>query len=75
MNRILRRSIQILVLFVVAVAVAGGAVLAWIKLAPRRVPPGQAALAHVQADSLPVIRGAFNAAEGEVRILAMLSPT
>ena len=75
MNRILRRSIRILVLFVVAVALAGGAVLAWIKLAPRRVPAGQAALARVEVDSLPAIRDAFNAAEGEVRILAMLSPT
>ena len=75
MNRILRRSIQVLVLFVVAVALVGTAVLAWVQFAPRRVPPGQASLSRVELDSLPAIRGAFNAADGEVRILAMLSPT
>ena len=75
MNRTLQRSIQVLVLFVVAGVVAAAAVLAWIQFAPRRVPEGQAALSRVEADSLPAIRNAFNAAEGEVRILALLSPT
>jgi len=48
---------------------------AWIRLAPRRVPPGQPPLTTLDARSLPGLKDAFNAAEGEVRLLALLSPT
>ena len=56
----------------VLVAVATGA---WLKWSPRSVPSGQPALAHLGADSLPSFRSAFNEGAGEVRILALLSPT
>ena len=65
-----------LVACVVAVAtlalVAG---VAWIGFAPRRVPSGQPPLTTLGADSLTAFRSAFNSSEGEVRVLAMLSPT
>ena len=56
----------------VLLGVAAGA---WLKWSPRSVPSGQPALAHLGADSLPSFRRAFNDGAGEVRILAMLSPT
>ena len=54
---------------------AGVGVLAWMKLAPRRVPAGQPPLATLDSGSLPAFRETFNASEGEVRILVLLSPT
>ena len=48
---------------------------AWLKWSPRSVPSGQPALAHLGPDSLPAFRRAFNDGAGEIRILAMLSPT
>jgi hypothetical protein len=62
----------VLVTIMVAVCLAA---LAWIKLAPRRVPEGQPPLATIGPESLADFRAAFNASEGEVRVLAMLSPT
>ena len=49
--------------------------ITWFKLAPRHVPPGQPPLATLDSSSLPAFRSAFNAADGGVRVLAMLSPT
>lgn len=57
---------------------AGGIVaagFAWVKLAPRHVPAGQASLARLDAATLPAFRDTFNASEGKVRVVAMLSPT
>ena len=51
------------------------AAFAWMKLAPRRVPDGQPPLATLGPDSLEGFRAAFNANDGEVRVLALLSPT
>ena len=59
----------------VVVVVACAAAVAWMKLAPRRVPPGQPPLSTLDSGSVPAFRDAFNASEGEVRVLAMLSPT
>jgi hypothetical protein len=58
-----------------AALVVGLAVFAWVTWAPRRTPAGQPPLATIRADSIPAFRDTFNAAEGEVRVLAMLSPT
>jgi hypothetical protein len=58
-----------------AVVVLCLAVFAWLRLAPRRVPPSQPPLATLDAGSLPDFRNAFNAGDGEIRVLAMLSPT
>ena len=67
----LQAGVAILALAVVACAGA----LAWMRLAPRHVPTGQPPLATLGAGSLSVFRSAFNAADGEVRVLVMLSPT
>lgn len=62
----------VLVTIMIAVCLAA---FAWIKLAPRRVPDGQPPLATIGPDSLASFRDAFNANDGEVRVLALLSPT
>ena len=51
------------------------AAFAWMRWAPRRVPQGQPPLATLGENSLPAFREVFNANEGQVRIVAMLSPT
>jgi hypothetical protein len=51
------------------------AALAWVMLAPRQVPPGQSPLTTIAPDSLPGLKDAFNAADGKVRLLVLLSPT
>lgn len=48
---------------------------AWLRFAPRRVPEGQPPLVTVEPGQLETVRDAFNASRGEVRVLAMLSPT
>jgi hypothetical protein len=60
---------------VVAILVVCLTAFAWMTFAPRRVPPGQPALSTLDASSLRAFRDAFNASDGEVRVLAMLSPT
>ena len=51
------------------------AAAAWLRWAPREVPAGQPPLAILGADSVPGFRAAFHGSRGEVRILALLSPT
>lgn len=51
------------------------AVAAWLAWSPRQVPAGQPPLHTLRAHSLPAFRAAFNGGRGEVRILALLSPT
>ena len=57
---------------VAAVLVAG---LGWVRFAPRRVPSGQPPLVTLDSRSLESFRKAFNAEQGKVHILVMLSPT
>lgn len=71
----MRTGIKVALAVVAAAIVVCLAMFGWLKLAPRRVPPGQPALATIRTDSLPSFREAFNASEGEVRVVAMLSPT
>jgi hypothetical protein len=71
----MRTVLKVLLVLVGTAVLAGAAVFSWIKLAPRRVPEGQPALATLTPDSLAAFRDSFNAAAGEVRVLAMLSPT
>jgi hypothetical protein len=66
------KSIAVIVAAAVVVSVA---TCAWLTMAPRHVPAGQPPLSTLNAGSLPAFREAFNASEGEVRVLAMLSPT
>jgi len=70
-----RTALKSALVFLAAIVVMAVAALAWLKLAPRSVPPGQPPLATLHAHSLPAFRDAFNAGDGEVRILALLSPT
>jgi hypothetical protein len=48
---------------------------AYLFYAPRSVPAGQPALAHLSARSLADLRSAFNAASAGTRLLVLLSPT
>lgn len=66
------KSIAIVAVILVAAVVA---TLAWLRFAPREVPSGQPRLTTLSEGSLAAFREAFNASEGQVRILAMLSPT
>jgi len=59
-------------------AVGGSLVLiagAYLRFAPRRVPPGQHSLVHLDAGSLRTLRDDFNAAGAGTRLLVLLSPT
>jgi hypothetical protein len=63
-------------LWVLAAAVlACGLVLGWFCYGPRRTPEGQPALAQLDAASLATFRETFNAGAGELRLLALFSPT
>jgi hypothetical protein len=65
----------------VAVALAVAAVLgaaggwAWLQWWPRSVPAGQPPLVTVGAGNLDPVRTAFEGGAGEVRVLALFSPT
>ena len=56
-----------------ALAVVAGVGLAVCRALPRRTPAGQPPL--VRLDRLDPFREAFEAARGQVRIVALLSPT
>jgi hypothetical protein len=57
------------------VFVSGALWIAWLQLAPRRVPEGQPELSRIDAASLDSLRDAFNAETDAVRLLVLLSPT
>lgn len=61
------------VVTVLLVAAVGAYI--WLQYAPRAVPAGQPALEELQPGSLDAVKEAFNAGVGEVRVLALLSPT
>lgn len=71
----IKTAFESALVLVAVVVVVCATTFAWVKLAPRRVPQGQPPLSTLNAGALPAFRDAFNAADGEVRILAMLSPT
>ena len=71
----LKRPIIATSVALAAVILLCGAAYAWLMLAPRRVPTGQRPLTTLSAESLAGFRDTFNPAEGEVRVLALLSPT
>ena len=70
-----KRAVIAISVALVAVILVCGAAYGWLKLAPRRVPAGQRPLATLSSDTLAEFRATFNAAEGDVRVLALLSPT
>ena len=71
----LRSVLKGLAVVTAIVILAVIAAAAWIKLAPRRTPGGQPPLVTLTSGSLGEFRRAFDAGHGEVRILALLSPT
>ena len=71
----LRSTLKVALAIAATVFAVGIALFGWLRLAPRHVPAGQPPLTTIEAASLPAIRDAFNAHQGTVRILAMLSPT
>ena len=60
-------------LLIVALAALAG--IAWFFFGNRKAPDGQPALVHLNAATLEAMRGEFNAASGQTRMLALLSPT
>jgi hypothetical protein len=59
----------------IAVLVTAAGAFAWMRLAPRHTPHGQAPLRVLDSASLDSFRESFNGAGGQVRVLVMLSPT
>jgi hypothetical protein len=59
---------------VLAVIIAA-AVLAQQQFGTHRAPQGQPPLVHLDASSLEILRGDFNAAQDSVRLIVLLSPT
>ena len=66
------RKPALLTAVVVSVVLVAGA---YLRFAPRRVPHGQRALVHLDAEKLRTLRDDFNAAGGGTRLLVLLSPT
>lgn len=69
------RRAWVLLLLVGGLALAGTLSVAWLLLAPRRVPAGQPDLAALDATTLDAFHAAFDDRAGSVRVLVMLSPT
>ena len=70
-----RSVLRVLGALVAAAVLLAVLAFAWLRLAPRHVPSGQPPLSTLDERSLPAFRDAFNASKGEVRVLALLSPT
>jgi hypothetical protein len=70
-----KRAVRVLGFVLAAILVAAGAWVLWIKSSPRNTPAGQPGLSHLSAQSLPELRDAFNGAQGQRRLVVLLSPT
>jgi hypothetical protein len=75
MRRSVRTFLLVLGGLLLVVVAAGGVGFLWLRYAPRQVPDGQPALAHLDEASLPRFRETFNAGVNGVRIVVLLSPT
>lgn len=71
----MRRPLRWAAATTVSLVVIGAAAIAWVKLAPRPTPLGQAALATLDEKSFGQLRDVFNASADRVRVVALLSPT
>lgn len=71
----MRRSLRWAAFALVSLVVIGAAAIAWIKLAPRPTPAGQAPLATLDEKTFGQLREAFNASSDRTRVVALLSPT
>lgn len=70
-----RVALERLSVLVATTVLACLAFYGWLRFAPRGVPSGQPPLVTMTPESLTAFRQSFNASEGDVRILTMLSPT
>jgi hypothetical protein len=71
----MRRALRWAAFASASLVVIGAATIAWVKLAPRPTPLGQAPLARLDAESFGQLRDAFNASADRTRVVALLSPT
>ncbi|MCM3877443.1 MAG: hypothetical protein NEA02_13640 [Thermoanaerobaculia bacterium] len=71
----MRRSLRWAAFASVSFVVIGAATIAWMKLAPRPTPAGQAALTRLDEKTFGQLREAFNASADRTRVVALLSPT
>ena len=60
---------------VLAIAVAVAALLGRQQFGTHNTPLGQPALFHLAPHSIEALRGDFNTASGDVRVVVLLSPT
>lgn len=60
---------------VLAIAVALAALLGRQQFGTHNTPFGQPALLHLAPHSIETLRGDFNKASGDVRLVVLLSPT
>jgi len=72
---LVRKTVLAAAALVGLLVIAALSSFAWLECAPRHVPDGQPPMTVLSAGSLPALRQTFNASEGTVRVLAMLSPT
>ena len=70
-----RKWLRLAGMLLAALTIAAGTGIAYMKLAPRRTPPGQPPLVNFTGDNLRPFVEAFNAKPDSTRILLMLSPT
>jgi hypothetical protein len=66
---------KLLVIVLVGLAAIAGGGLAWVRFATHETPAGQLALATLDAGSIATLKGDFNRAADETRIIVLLSPT
>ena len=70
-----RNPLRFAATLLAALTLAVGAGIAYMRLAPRQAPPGQAPLVNLTAGNLGPFVEAFNSEPGSPRVLLMLSPT
>ncbi len=63
------------ILIAACLAAAAALAIGWQYWGPGRAPAGQPELAELTAQALAELRGDFNAAAGQTRVVALLSPT
>ena len=67
----MNRRKLLLIVAIAAIAAAFG----WTRLVRHNAPIGQPPLAHLDSARLETLKAEFNGAAGEIRIIALLSPT
>lgn len=71
----LRTRLRLAAGLLAALMFAAGSGIAYMRLAPRQVPPGQAPLVNLTGGSLGPFMEAFNSEPSSTRVVLILSPT